>query len=148
MTSGLLALEAEPGNPAPLDGVFREAHTLKGGAGLVGLHKVSHLSHRLEDLLEELRLGNRVATPRLTDSLLKAVDGLARLIAGSLDGVEDAVEVETIEAALGAIDDPAAAPEPTLLAPEAPRPQSVPPAVAEAGVDVATVLAPDAVGRS
>jgi len=105
MTSGLLVLEAEPGNPAPLDGVFREAHTLKGGAGLVGLHKVSHLSHRLEDILEELRLGQRQATPRLTDSLLRAVDGLGRLIAGSLAGVEDELEVDGIEAALAAIDE-------------------------------------------
>jgi len=117
MTSGLLALEAEPANPAPLDGVFREAHTLKGGAGLVGLHKVSHLSHRLEDLLEELRLGSRVATPRLTDSLLKAVDGLGRLINGSLGGLEDPAEVEVIETALGAIDGPAAAVDPPLLSP-------------------------------
>lgn len=112
MTSGLLALEAEPGNPAPIDGVFREAHTLKGGAGLVGLHQVSHLSHRLEDLLEELRLGHRLATPRLTDSLLRAVDGLGRLIAGSLAGVEDEAEVDAIEAALGAIDETTAAAEP------------------------------------
>jgi two-component system, chemotaxis family, sensor kinase CheA len=120
MTSGLLALEAEPGNPAPLDGVFREAHTLKGGAGLVGLKNVSHLSHRLEDLLEELRLGSRVATPRLTDSLLKAVDGLARLIAGSLEGVEDEAEVAGIEAALGAIDGPPVAVDPPLLSPAPP----------------------------
>ena len=105
MTSGLLALEAEPGNLSPIDGVFREAHTLKGGAGLVGLHQVSHLCHRLEDLLEELRLGRRVATPRLTDSLLKAVDGLGRLIAGAAAGVEEQVEIEAIDAALATIDE-------------------------------------------
>jgi two-component system chemotaxis sensor kinase CheA len=128
MTSGLLALEAEPGNPAPLDGVFREAHTLKGGAGLVGLKQVSHLSHRLEDLLEELRLGSRVATPRLTDSLLKAVDGLARLIAGSLSGVEDEAEVAGIEAALLAIDGPPVAVDPPLLSPAPPvAPKADPP---------------------
>ena len=104
MTSGLLALEAEPANPSPIDGIFREAHTLKGGAGLVGLSQVSHLSHRLEDLLEELRVGSRQATPKLTDSLLKAVDGLGRLIAGSGSGVEDPAVVAAIEGALAAID--------------------------------------------
>jgi len=103
MTSGLLALEAEPGNASPIDGVFREAHTLKGGAGLVGLHQVSQLAHRLEDLLEELRVGSRQATPKLTDSLLKAVDGLGSLIAGSGSGVEDPVVVDTIEGALAEI---------------------------------------------
>jgi two-component system, chemotaxis family, sensor kinase CheA len=115
MTTGLLALEAEPGNPSPIDGVFREAHTLKGGAGLVGLPEVSHLAHRLEDLLEELRLGSRQATPRLTDSLLKAVDGLGRLIAGSASGEEDPAVVAGIESALAGIDS-SAAPEPVTLA--------------------------------
>ena len=112
MTSGLLALEAEPGNASPIDGVFREAHTLKGGAGLVGLPQVSHLAHRLEDLLEELRVGSRHATPKLTDSLLKAVDGLGSLIAGSSSGEEDPAIVGAIEDALAAIDGAAPVPEP------------------------------------
>ena len=145
MTSGLLALEAEPGNPGPIDGVFREAHTLKGGAGLVGLPHVGHLSHQLEDLLEELRLGNRTATPRLTDSLLKAVDGLGRLIAGSGSGVEDKGEIAVIEAALAAIDEaPAAADEPTP-APRAAASAAAEPAVpAGATTAVATAALPAA----
>ena len=120
MTSGLLALEAEPGNPSPIDGVFREAHTLKGGAGLVGLHQVSHLCHRLEDLLEELRLGRRVATPRLTDSLLKAVDGLGRLIAGAAAGAEEKLEIDAIDSALAAISETGPTAEPI------PAPSGVP----------------------
>jgi two-component system chemotaxis sensor kinase CheA len=104
MTTGLLALEAEPGNASPIDGVFREAHTLKGGAGLVGLPAVSHLAHRLEDLLEELRVGSRQATPKLTDSLLTAVDGLGRLIAAAGGGTEDPALVVAIETALAGID--------------------------------------------
>jgi two-component system chemotaxis sensor kinase CheA len=150
MTSGLLALEAEPANPAPLDGVFREAHTLKGGAGLVGLHKVSHLSHRLEDILEELRLGQRQATPRLTDSLLKAVDGLARLIAGSLAGVEDELEVAAIEVALGAIDDaptpdgspPVEAAPAAMVEPSKPEPAPVERRAAPRPADAAPLQAP------
>src|SRR6202165_148149 len=119
MTSGLLALEAEPGNASPIDGVFREAHTLKGGAGLVGLPQVSHLAHRLEDLLEELRIGSRQATPKLTDSLLKAVDGLGRLIAGSGDGEEDPTVVAAIETALEGIDGPPAVAQSEAVVPKA-----------------------------
>jgi len=156
MTAGLLSLEAEPGNPNPIDGIFREAHTLKGGAGLVGLSQVSHLAHRLEDLLEELRVGQRKATPALTDSLLRVVDGLGRLIAGGASGVEDAAEVAAIELLFPSADappddsppdhpptnippndPPAAAPRPTefMIAPPAevdaletlPRPIVLPP---------------------
>jgi two-component system chemotaxis sensor kinase CheA len=146
MTSGLLALEAEPGNPGPIDGVFREAHTLKGGAGLVGLPQVSHLSHRLEDLLEELRLGSRTATPRLTDSLLKAVDGLGRLIAGAAGGVEDKAEIDGIEAALAAIDEtPAVIDRGTAVAvPAQPAPPLPIAAAPAAAATTATAPAPPA----
>jgi two-component system chemotaxis sensor kinase CheA len=125
MTSGLLALEAEPGNASPIDGIFREAHTLKGGAGLVGLHHVSQLAHRLEDLLEELRVGSRQATPKLTDSLLKAVDGLGSLIAGSGSGEEDPAVVGAIESALAEISPPTT-PVPLSAGGEVPPTKPVP----------------------
>jgi two-component system chemotaxis sensor kinase CheA len=127
MTSGLLALEAEPGNASPIDGVFREAHTLKGGAGLVGLPQVSHLAHRLEDLLEELRVGSRRATPKLTDSLLKAVDGLGSLISGSGSGEEDPAIIGAIEGALAGIDGAAPLPEPVKAGPAKAKPSKAEP---------------------
>jgi two-component system, chemotaxis family, sensor kinase CheA len=131
MTSGLLALEAEPGNASPIDGVFREAHTLKGGAGLVGLHHVSQLAHRLEDLLEELRVGSRQATPKLTDSLLKAVDGLGSLIAGSGSGEEDPAVVGAIEGALAGIDGTLPDPEPAAVVPATAKPSTAKPSTAK-----------------
>ena len=149
MTSGLLALEAEPGNASPIDGVFREAHTLKGGAGLVGLPQVSHLSHRLEDLLEELRVGSRQTTPKLTDSMLKAVDGLGRLIAGSGAGVEDPAVVGAIESALAAIDgEPAAEPLATVIEPATPTPKHVTTGKAQAATASRAPAKPAAVAHA
>ena len=37
--------------------VFREVHSLKGFAGLLGYPQIASLSHALEDLLSRLRLG-------------------------------------------------------------------------------------------
>ena len=63
LTAHLLALE-EAGNDAELvAATFREAHTLKGGAAVVGLTAFSDVAHAMEDLLEELRSGGRMATP-------------------------------------------------------------------------------------
>ena len=76
-----MALEAAPDDQAAIDGILREAHTMKGAAGMVGMMRVSRLAHRLEDLLVELRSGTRRSTPELTDSMLLVVDGLGRLIA-------------------------------------------------------------------
>ena len=76
IASGLLTLESTPDDQAAIDGIFREAHTMKGAAGMVGMMRVSRLAHRLEDLLVELRAGTRRSTPELTDAMLRVVDGL------------------------------------------------------------------------
>ena len=80
IASGLLRLESVPDDRDAIDGILREAHTMKGAAGMVGMMRVSRLAHRLEDLLVELRAGTRLSTPELTDSMLLVVDGLGRLI--------------------------------------------------------------------
>ena len=97
IASGLLALEAAPDDQAVIDAIFREAHTMKGAAGMVGMMRVSRLSHRLEDLLVELRDGKRRATPELTDAMLRVVDGLGRLIANASNGDQDASDEAALE---------------------------------------------------
>ncbi|HEY0832127.1 MAG TPA: hybrid sensor histidine kinase/response regulator [Candidatus Dormibacteraeota bacterium] len=89
IATGLMALEAAPDDQAAIDGILREAHTMKGAAGMVGMMRVSRLAHRLEDLLVELRSGTRRSTPELTDSMLLVVDGLARLIANPSSAEQD-----------------------------------------------------------
>ena len=84
-----MALEAAPDDQAAIDGILREAHTMKGAAGMVGMMRVSRLAHRLEDLLVELRSGTRRSTPELTDSMLLVVDGLGRLIANPSSAEQD-----------------------------------------------------------
>jgi two-component system chemotaxis sensor kinase CheA len=97
IASGLLALEAAPDDQTAVDAIFREAHTMKGAAGMVGMMRVSRLSHRLEDLLVELRDGKRRATPELTDAMLRVVDGLGRLIATASNGDQDASDEAALE---------------------------------------------------
>jgi two-component system chemotaxis sensor kinase CheA len=97
IASGLLNLEAAPDDHATIDAIFREAHTMKGAAGMVGMMRVSRLAHRLEDLLVELRSGTRRSTPELTDAMLLVVDGLGRLIAGASSGEQDASDEAALE---------------------------------------------------
>jgi two-component system chemotaxis sensor kinase CheA len=97
IASGLLALETAPNDQDAIAGILREAHTMKGAAGMVGMMRVSRLAHRLEDLLVELRAGTRRSTPELTDAMLLVVDGLGRLIAGASDGEQDASDEAALE---------------------------------------------------
>ncbi len=53
----LLALEKHPDDLSHLESLFRAVHTLKGLSGLFGAARMAGLSHELEDVLDELRLG-------------------------------------------------------------------------------------------
>jgi two-component system chemotaxis sensor kinase CheA len=97
IASGLLALETAPDDQAAIDGIFREAHTMKGAAGMVGMMRVSRLAHRLEDLLVELRAGTRRSSPELTDAMLLVLDGMGRLIASPSSGDQDASDEAALE---------------------------------------------------
>jgi two-component system chemotaxis sensor kinase CheA len=97
IASGLLALETAPDDQDAIAGILREAHTMKGAAGMVGMMRVSRLAHRLEDLLVELRAGTRRSTPELTDAMLLVVDGLGRLIAGASGSEKDASDEAALE---------------------------------------------------
>lgn len=81
LATGLLRLESGL-DPALVDELFREAHTIKGGAAVVGLPGVGAVAHVMEDLLQGLRAGVRPATAELVDTLLEGVDGLRAIIAG------------------------------------------------------------------
>jgi two-component system chemotaxis sensor kinase CheA len=142
-----MALEATPDDEAAIDGILREAHTMKGAAGMVGMMRVSRLAHRLEDLLVELRSGTRRSTPELTDSMLLVVDGLGRLISNPSSTEQDASDELAMERLLPTpgvavpvtTTPPAGAPTPSpvLVAPPLPAPatgMSAPPPPAPAGV--------------
>jgi two-component system chemotaxis sensor kinase CheA len=136
IASGLLALESTPGDHDAIDGILREAHTMKGAAGMVGMMRVSRLAHRLEDLLVELRAGTRLSTPELTDSMLLVVDGLSRLIANPSSADQDASDEAAMERLLPPPATPAQVQAPVqvqtppiaevpIVATEAPEPEPV-----------------------
>lgn len=65
-------------HPDLLNEIFRGAHSLKGLAGMFGLVQMSQLSHNLENLLDNLRLGKVTLTKRVFDILLEGVEILRK----------------------------------------------------------------------
>ncbi len=78
----LLSLENEDGgnDSALVNRIFRAVHSIKGTGGYLGLESLVRLSHLAETLLEEVRNGQRKATPDVTDAILAAVDGLTCML--------------------------------------------------------------------
>ncbi|MDH4317799.1 MAG: chemotaxis protein CheA, partial [Desulfobulbaceae bacterium] len=60
--------------------VFRAAHSIKGGAGFMGLTIIQELAHAAENVLGLIRSKKLIPTPEIINVLLKASDELQKLI--------------------------------------------------------------------
>jgi two-component system chemotaxis sensor kinase CheA len=76
------ALERGECDPDLINGIFRGAHSIKGLAGMFGFDDLSQLSHRMESLLDQLRLGRVPFNQVAVDTLFVTVETLTRLING------------------------------------------------------------------
>jgi two-component system chemotaxis sensor kinase CheA len=89
-------------DPELINDVFRAVHTLKGLAGLFGAAKMTGLSHELEDVLDDLRLGRLEVNARVLDLLFQAVELYGRILAAERGGApQPEAEVEALLLALG-----------------------------------------------
>ena len=147
--------QSEVGDMAELIAeVFREVHTLKGSAAVVGFEGVAAYAHVVEEKLSQLRSGSVVPTAPIVDALLIAVDRLGSMIWESVRGDDvdetaNAAALRRLDAAFDSMPVPAAAPPVTIsdlsnaseivsVAP-APLPAPVPiPAARPASVAVAS----------
>jgi two-component system chemotaxis sensor kinase CheA len=83
----LLAIDAGDPPADATDALFRDVHSLKGGAGLVGLDAVRTVAHEAEELLSGVRSAGEAVSPELVPGLLAAADAMRRGVAGEpLDG--------------------------------------------------------------
>jgi len=96
----LLDWERTPTNPAPVGGLFRAVHTVKGMAATMGYARVTDIAHRTENLLDLLRRGSRPATDELLQLLFRARDALETAVELSVVGREDELDVAEVVADL------------------------------------------------
>jgi len=127
----LLAVDAGEPPADATDALFRDLHSLKGGAGLVGLPAVREIAHAAEELLSGVRRAGRPVPPQLAAPLLAAADAMRRGVAG--EEVDPREALAGLSAAAPALDEappdrapveaePAAAPA-AVAAPAVPRPR-------------------------
>src|ERR1017187_861716 len=86
MDKALLAMEAGHADAETIDALFRNAHTIKGSAGMLGFEDVRSLGHAVEDILASVR-EEGVFPPELAEPLMRATAGLRAQITGTAEPI-------------------------------------------------------------
>nr|MDZ8018452.1 response regulator [Nostoc sp. SerVER01] len=82
---GLLNLESTLNDPEMISEVFRAAHSIKGGAAMLGLTSIQHTSHRLEDCFKVLK-EHPVQVDQKLESLFLGVSDTLKALLEHLSG--------------------------------------------------------------
>ncbi len=153
LASGLLTLESGQPSRSAIASLFRDAHTIKGSARMMGLTSIVEIAHVAEDLLAAVRDRRLTAGPELIDLLLAAVDGMTRSLPAAGDPLSDQDRAALREALMAALAGKPVVPlprsDPAPPAPLAetepepgPEPEPEPFAAAEPDTEVPVVAAP------
>lgn len=91
---GLINLQATIGDSEMINEVFRAAHSVKGGAAMLGLNSIQRTAHRMEDFFKVMK-ESPVQTDREMESLLLQI----------FDGLQE--QLEQLQSPYGLTDDQA-----------------------------------------
>ena len=110
LNDGLLALENDPGATDQLEALMRAAHSIKGGARVVGLDVAVRVAHVMEDCFVAAQKGEVSLGSDQIDILFQIVDLLTQLSQSLSDDGMDWVsqhlhEIERLVGAISAIID-------------------------------------------
>jgi len=103
LESGLLNLNMGEADEEVMNGIFRAAHSIKGGGATFGFTEVSGFAHHVETLLDEIRQGNFEVTGAAVDLLLQSVDCIRDMISTLGEGEVDTTRSDELEVELMAM---------------------------------------------
>ncbi|WKV09112.1 chemotaxis protein CheA [Thermoanaerobacterium sp. CMT5567-10] len=96
LNENLLQLEKNPEDSHIIDEIFRSAHTLKGMAATMGFENMTRLTHKMEDVLQEIRSNSIKVTSNLMDGLFKCIDALSSMTGIISESGNDSYDIENL----------------------------------------------------
>lgn len=75
----LLQLEKDPDNYETLNFIFREIHSIKGGANFLGLQDIINVSHEMESLLDRMRNYEIYPSSDVINAIFEGIDIIRKL---------------------------------------------------------------------
>ena len=106
LSEQLVSLEQSPRDADLLNAVFRGFHTIKGGAGFLGLSALVAICHRAEDVFNTLRQGKRYVDAELMDVVLIVLDVVKEMMDMVRSGEEPPPADPALLVKLGAFSEP------------------------------------------
>lgn len=94
LNQGLLDLEKETENRQTLEEVFREAHTLKGAATMMGFSDIRDVAHSLENVFERAKSQQLKINEKIIDVLFEGIDVIGELLRSKVEGKEVKINLD------------------------------------------------------
>lgn len=74
LNNNILTLEKNPDNKDVIMELFRDAHSLKGAARMIGFNDIQSIAHKIEDILGLAKDGKLTVNSDITDVIYKSID--------------------------------------------------------------------------
>ncbi len=103
LSGALLRLEQAPGADDVIGEVFRQAHSLKGSALMLGLTDMSQIAHQLEGLFVVAKRDPGVLDARAFDLLFGALDVLSMRVEQLARGSSEPIDIAELCKKLAAL---------------------------------------------
>lgn len=104
MNNSLLDLERNPKNKELILILFRNAHSLKGAARMIGFNSIQTLAHKMEDILDLAKENKLILNTKISDILYKTVDMISDIVKNSVDSGEEMVDVAQVNEQINILD--------------------------------------------
>lgn len=89
---GLLAWGENPTDTESIGDIFRQIHSFKGNCGFFGFTQMEKLSHQMENILDRVKSGSKLAVENPADQLLASLDILQQAVNNIADGNQGNIE--------------------------------------------------------
>jgi two-component system chemotaxis sensor kinase CheA len=96
LNNSLVALEKDPSNIDFINEIFRSMHTLKGMAATMGFEKIETLTHKAEDILDDIRKDKLKPQPEIVDILFESLDLLEEMLEKISAGEGEGVDISSV----------------------------------------------------
>ncbi|TKI91715.1 chemotaxis protein CheA, partial [Bacillus wiedmannii] len=104
LNENVLTLEQNPADMDVVGEIFRSAHTFKGMSASMEFTEMADLTHKMENVLDEIRHGNIVVNAEIIDVIFECIDNLEKMVAdvqqGGMGNIDVVATKQKLEALL------------------------------------------------